>query len=107
MRLTLALLALTLGLAGTARALDVTPAWKKHCASCHGMDGKGETPMGKKHKVEDLSSAEWQGKKKHTDAFIRDVIANGIPETKMKAFKDKLTDEEIDAMIAYIRALKP
>ena len=105
MRITLALLTLTLGLSGVARG-DITPAWKKHCASCHGMDGKGDTAMGKKNKVEDLSSAEWQGNKKHTDTFIRDAIANGVPDTKMKAFKDKLSDEEIGEMVAYIRALK-
>ena len=98
----------SLALAVTARAEEIDPAalWTKQCKSCHGLDGKGQTEQGKKLKLEDLSTAEWQGKPKHTDAFIKDVIVNGIKDTKMKAYKEKLSEAEIDALVKHVRSLK-
>jgi mono/diheme cytochrome c family protein len=98
----------SLALAATARAdeIDAAALWTKQCKSCHGLDGKGQTEQGKKLKLEDLSTAEWQGKPKHTDAFIKDVIANGIKDTKMKAYKEKLSEAEIDALVKHVRSLK-
>ncbi len=83
--------------------IDVPAVWKKKCAMCHGDDGKAQTKMGAKYKVPDISTAEWQGK--HSDEQIKDVITNG-GKTKMPAFKEKLTAEEIDAMVKKVRSLK-
>ena len=44
-----------------------------------------------------------------TDAQAADAIKNGIKEdgkTKMKAFGDKLSADEIKALVAYVRTLK-
>lgn len=107
MRLTIALTAALLALAVNARAEDDTALWKSKCASCHGMDGKAQTEMGKKHKVPDMSTAAWHADAKHTEAWVRDIVENGVKDSKMKPFKEKLSAEEINAMIAYNRALKP
>jgi mono/diheme cytochrome c family protein len=90
--------------AGAVRAEDAAPVWTKQCKSCHGVDGKGDTEMGRKSKAEDLSDAAWQGR--HSDAKIRDAIENGVPKTKMKGYKEKLSPEQIDALVAYVRSLK-
>ncbi len=90
--------------AGTARADDIAPVWTKQCKSCHGADGKGDTEMGRKSKAEDLTTERWQSR--HSDAQTRDAIENGVPKTKMKAYKEKLSSEQIDALVAYIRTLK-
>ena len=37
-------------------AQDGPTLFKTKCAVCHGADGKGETPMGKKLNIRDLSS---------------------------------------------------
>jgi mono/diheme cytochrome c family protein len=37
---------------------------------------------------------------------MREVIKNGKKGTAMVAFGDKLKDEEISALVAYIRSLK-
>src|SRR5262249_25306369 len=80
--------------------------WKAKCASCHGADGKGQTDQGKKLKLEDLSTAEFQ--KSKTDAQIKDAITNGIKkgDAEMEGFKDKLDAPSIDALVAYVRTLK-
>jgi len=41
-----------------------------------------------------------------TDKQMREVIKNGKKGTAMVAFGDKLSDEQITTVIAYIRTLK-
>lgn len=98
--------ALSLGaglFSGVAQAREVEEVYRAKCKSCHGDDGKGKTKHGIKHKAPDMSSAEWQ--KKHDDAEILDAITNGSkePGSKMKAYKDKLSAEEIEALVGYVR----
>jgi mono/diheme cytochrome c family protein len=91
--------------AATAAEVDVQQLYNKHCKNCHGADGKAETKMGKKHEIDSFADAEWQAK--HSDEKIRDVIANGKPKTKMKAYKTKLSAEQIDALTKYVRTFNP
>lgn len=98
-------LVMALSLATTAHAEDVADVWKAKCKSCHGEDGKAKTKMGQKESIDDFSSPAWQ--KAESDAEIRQVIAEGSSRNaKMKAFKDKLTPEQIDALVGYIRTMK-
>jgi cytochrome c553 len=103
------LLAIGLFAAGalTASAADATENWAKHCASCHGKDGKGETKAGKKAEVKDLTDAKYQGS--FTDEQATAQIKDGMKKDgkeRMKPFKDKLTDDEVKALVAHIRGLK-
>ena len=66
------------------------------CVGCHGPDGKGKVKG-----VPDFTSAEWQ-KKESNDDLIRQ-IKNGEPP-KMPAYKDKLSDVEIKALVGHIRS---
>ncbi len=87
---------------GAARADDLADAWKAKCKSCHGEAGAADTKAGVKLKIEDLSDPRWQAA--HSDEQIRTVIAEGSPDNpKMKAFKDKLTPEEISGLVGMIR----
>jgi mono/diheme cytochrome c family protein len=91
----------------SVRAADAAANWSQHCASCHGKDGSGNTTMGKKLSVKDYSSAKVQAE--FTDAKAAQVIKEGVSEggkAKMKSFKDKLSDDEIKALVAYVRSLK-
>ena len=88
--------------AGIASAADAAENWSKMCASCHAKDGSGSTVMGKKNNVEDYRDAKVQAK--FTDAQAIQIITDG--KEKMKPFKDKLTPDEIKALVAYIRGLK-
>lgn len=84
----------------------ITRTWKAKCASCHGVDGKGDTETGKKAKLPDFTKADWQ--KGKTDAQIKSAIENGAKKdgNEMDAYKDKLTPEQIDGLVSYVRSLK-
>jgi cytochrome c553 len=98
-------LVLALSLSSAAYAEEsVADIWKAKCKSCHGEDGKAKTKIGEKEKIADLTDAGWQ--KRHSDEKIKDYIANGSKKNpKMKAFKDKLTPEQIDALVKHVRSM--
>lgn len=96
----LLILAVTL-LAAPALLADGAATFKAKCAMCHGADGTGQTAMGKKLGIRDLSMADVQ---KQTDAALTAITTDG--KNKMPAYKGKLTDAEIKAVVAFIRTLK-
>jgi mono/diheme cytochrome c family protein len=99
------LMAACLLFAAPAFADEAIDVWKAKCKSCHAENGNGDTKVGKKEKVEDLTSGAWQAKA--TDADIKKVIREGSPDNnKMKPFKDKLSDAEIDSLVRLIRGFK-
>lgn len=94
---------------GTARlaAADVAENWSKHCASCHGKDGKGLTKAGKMAGAKDMTDATYQAALKDEKMFKS--IKEGMKEKGvdiMKPFAAKLSDEDITALIAHVRSLK-
>lgn len=104
MKKLLAGLALSLTFAAPAFADDTADIWKAKCKSCHGGDGKADTKEGKKSKIDDMSVAAWQDK--HSDEKIKKAIMEGVPDTKMKPYKEKLSEAEIDGLVKHIRGLK-
>jgi len=94
-------------LAAPCRAADVQANWTKHCASCHGKDGKGQTKAGKMAGVKDQTDPQYQAGLKDDKMFtaVKEGLKEGGKE-KMKPFKDKLSDDEIKALLAHVRALK-
>lgn len=98
----LLIIASLVGGASLATAADAAENWSKLCASCHAKDGSGSTVMGKKNGVEDYRDPKVQAK--FTDAQAIQIITDG--KEKMKPFKDKLTPDEIKALVAYIRGMK-
>src|SRR6266487_2923504 len=69
-----------------ASAADVKENWEKSCAKCHGPDGKGETKLGKKSEVKDMTDAKWQSELKEEKAFqsVKGGIKDG-DKIRMKA----------------------
>ena len=74
--------------------------YKAKCATCHGADGKGETPVGKMYKLRDLGSADVQ---KQSDAELTSVIEKG--KNKMPGYGRSLKEDQIKDLVAYIRTL--
>jgi cytochrome c6 len=93
--------------AWTCSAAEVPENWTKECAKCHGKEGKGDTTMGKKLKAKDYTDAAVQAKM--TDPEMTKSIKAGVKDddgkTRMKAF-DKLSDDEVKDLVAFIRTLK-
>ena len=73
------------------------------CARCHKEDGTGGKVVidGKTLKADNLTT---EHQKKMTDAKYADLIANGILDEGMPAFKDELSAAEIQSVIKYVRA---
>ena len=91
----------------SARAGDATELWNKDCAACHGKDGKAQTMMGRKLGMKDLTDATVQAAL--TDDQATKDIKEGVTEngqTKMKPFADKLSDDEVKALVAHVRSFK-
>lgn len=88
-------------------AADAKELFEKNCASCHGKDGKGQTKMGQKAGVKDYTDAKVQEAMKDDVAF-KSVKAGLKDKDKelMKPFAEKLTDDEIKSLIAYMRTFK-
>ncbi len=98
---------LGLAVAISARADDAKDNWTTMCAKCHGADGKGQTKMGQKLGVKDFTDAKVQAELKDDAAAktIKEGMKDKDGKTLMKAF-DTLSDEEIKALVQYVRSLK-
>ena len=76
------------------------PLFKEHCAECHGETGEGGvvTVKGKELRIPNLTG---EHARKPSDEKIATKIREG--DDDMPAFKDKLTDEQIDGLVLFIR----
>jgi cytochrome c6 len=90
-----------------AYAAEPADNWTHLCASCHGKDGAGHTKAGKKLEVKDLTDGAYQKTFKDDDAFgaLKNGMKGADGTEKMKPFADKLSDDEIKALVAYVRTL--
>ncbi len=99
--------ALLVAAAVSARAADAKENWDKNCKVCHGADGKGKTKMGEKAGVKDYTDPKVQEGMK--DEEMTKAIKEGVKDggkTKMKAFGETLSDDEIKALVKYVRDFK-
>jgi cytochrome c6 len=83
-----------------AAADDAAPTYKAKCAACHGADGKGDSPIGKKMGLRDFASPEVQ---KMSDGELTTIIADG--KDKMPSYKKSLKPEQIKDLVGYVRSL--
>jgi len=88
--------------ASTAEAAKAEPKfdakafYAKNCAVCHGEDGRGG---GEGLIVPNFSDAAWH--RRNPDEKMMGVISKG--KGMMPAFKDKMSEDQIKAMIVHIR----
>jgi cytochrome c6 len=91
----------------SAYGADPKTNWSNNCVQCHGPDGSANTSMGKALNAKDLTNAGTQSS--FTDAEAAAAIKDGVTKdgtTRMIAFGGKLSDDEIKALVAYVRSLK-
>jgi mono/diheme cytochrome c family protein len=74
--------------------------FKSKCAACHGADGKADTTMGKALKIRDLGSQPVQSQ---PDAQLTEIVTKG--KNKMPPFGEKLSNEQVTELVAYVRGL--
>jgi mono/diheme cytochrome c family protein len=97
-----ALVALALVAPPSVVAADAAKVFKKKCAACHGKEGEPNKVFAKQG-VRSFKDADWQ--KAATDAQVEESIRKGKKGTMMASFEKQLSDEEIKALVAYIRKL--
>lgn len=84
-----------------AFAESAADTYKKKCSACHGVRGAGDTLLGKNLKLRPLGSPEVQDR---SDAELTMIISKG--RNKMPRFDDKLSRDQIHALVEYVRSLK-
>jgi cytochrome c553 len=103
------LLATMFGLAATltTKGAEAKENWDTLCAKCHGAEGKGDTKMGQKLGAKDFTDAKVQADLKDDAATkaIKVGLKSSDDKTLMKPF-DTLSDDEVKALVAYVRGLK-
>ena len=69
------------------------------CKSCHGVDGYGTRMAPALNNELFLSET--------PDAAIYQIIAGGVPDTLMPAWGSRLTDRDIQSLVAFLRSWQP
>jgi cytochrome c5 len=99
-----AILALSMA---AASAGDAKTLYEKECAKCHGLDGKGNTKMGKRMGAKDYTDSKVQADLKDDDAFkaTKDGLKSKDSRELMKP-ANGISDDDIKALIVYMRTFK-
>jgi len=88
-----------------AHAQEARQLYEKSCLNCHGPSGKGDGPAGKMLKPPPAELA--VAIKGKADADIAKVIKEGGKalgkSALMPAFGSKLTDDQIQSVVAYVK----
>jgi mono/diheme cytochrome c family protein len=95
---------LVFGFGALSVVADGKELFAKQCASCHGPDGKAQTPIARKLGVKDLTQS------KLPEAEIEKQIVEGKRDdhgkVKMPSFKGKLSADEIKLLIKAVQELR-
>jgi Cytochrome c, mono- and diheme variants len=86
----------------TANQRSAATLYSKHCASCHGKDGRSKTFKAKFNHARNLTEPGWQDAV--SDERIFNSIANG--RGKMPRFAKKMSEAEIDSLVLLVRGMK-
>lgn len=100
------ILTATLLVAALAQAGDAKENWEKQCTKCHGKEGKGDTKMGQKLSIRDLTDAKVQAELKDEAAFK--AIKEGIKKDDKVLMKpaEGFSDDDIKALVKMVRGFK-
>jgi mono/diheme cytochrome c family protein len=91
-------------------AKKIVRLFEAKCATCHGDDGKAKTELGKEMAIADMTRAAYW--KDLTLEGARKSVLEGIKRTykgveqEMKPFQDRLSPEQVDALLIYSASLK-
>ena len=94
------LVVLVVAVSALGLAQNGAATFKSKCGMCHTPNGSGKTTLGEKLNIRDLRSADVQ---KRSDAELATTISKG--KNKMPAYEGKLTKEQIDQLVGFVREL--
>jgi mono/diheme cytochrome c family protein len=78
--------------------------WREHCSSCHGVDGRGDTTVGRNMypPAPNMNEAETQ---QRTDGELFETISRGVRLTGMPAWEGEDSPDAIWDLVSLIRRL--
>jgi mono/diheme cytochrome c family protein len=86
-------------------APSASQLYSKHCAECHGKDGRAQTSKGRFSHARNLTDAKWQDDV--SDERIFNSIMNGRNvRGNMPSFSEKLNQQDTDALVSFVRKFK-
>ena len=88
--------------ASSAKGRTAAELYSRNCASCHGRDGGAKTMKARSNHARKLNDSEWQDRV--SDERIFNSIMNG--KGKMPGYSRKLSEQEINSLVSYVRGLK-
>ncbi len=96
-----------MAVSGWAAEAKIKALYDKECAKCHGVDGKGDTKMGKKMGAKDYTDPKVQAAVTDEAAFkaIKEGFKDKDGKTLMKPLEG-VSDEDIKALVAYMRTFQ-
>ncbi len=77
--------------------------YSKNCISCHGEQGKGDGPAGKGLENPPADFTDATHATFYSEEGRKQIIRKGVEGTVMVAWKNTLSEDEIDAVYAYIK----
>jgi mono/diheme cytochrome c family protein len=86
------------------KSSEVRKVYTTYCQACHGADGKGTEVKAAMPTLRDFTSRKWQDGV--SDVQIKVSILEG-KGTFMLPFRDKISDDEIKELTAFIREFAP
>lgn len=85
----------------TTKTKEAKRIFKQKCSKCHGQDGAGNN-YGQIIGATNLTDPEWQ--QRVDDKRLVNSITHG--RTQMPAFREKLTEDQINSLVTYVRTLR-
>jgi len=86
-----------------AAPADARATFDAQCAKCHGRDGRAHTTRGRLSHARDMTNAAWQNEV--SDERLFNSINKGRGKN-MPAYGKKLSEDQMDALVRYVRQLK-
>jgi|SRR5689334_5478940 mono/diheme cytochrome c family protein len=85
-----------------AQGPDGQALYREHCKECHGAAGRPtKTAVGKYKDIKTFDAAFFSAR---SDDSVLAVLKRGVKDGKeMKSFKEKLSPEEMAAVVKYVR----
>src|ERR1051325_2304758 len=95
------------GARSTSNPSLVKDLFRNNCARCHGIDGRGDTPLGHTYNTPDFTNADWW--RKHENITRTGSLVSIVSRGKggMPAFGNKLTRAQIPLLVKRVRKFKP
>jgi mono/diheme cytochrome c family protein len=115
--LTLSILSVALWATPSHADEDIQALFHAKCAGCHGDDGKGDTKWGRKYKAPNFTSVKFQDESKDSE-FLETIEKGVVKKVKddktgepiqkkiMPGWSTKLSDDQMKALVAYVRKFK-